>query len=139
MGSKEGCGASRVAMICPSSILACMLSFGASGARKSAAALTPSLLPTARCRPSLRLPNGALSPLAFQPVPRPATPAVQPAGAGGEAPLLLPSQEVPVHFGLIWEQRVAVGGVLTLRIHECFMSVLLHACCLQGSRQPTKY
>ena len=63
-------------------------------------------------RASLRLPNGCLSPMAFQPVPRSqaATPA---AGTGGAAAaggrLLLPSQELPVTFALLWEQQVDAG------------------------------
>ncbi|GAB4821235.1 hypothetical protein N2152v2_008281 [Parachlorella kessleri] len=64
-------------------------------------------------KPSLRLPNGGLSPLAFQPVPRSApTPApALAAGSGGDGQLLLPSEEVPVHFSLLWEQHMGGEGV----------------------------
>jgi hypothetical protein len=50
--------------------------------------------------------------MAFQPAPRSGvTPAV--AGAGGAATgcLLLPSQELPITFSLLWEQQVDAGGL----------------------------
>ncbi|KAL4443950.1 hypothetical protein ABPG75_011687 [Micractinium tetrahymenae] len=67
---------------------------------------------------SLRLPNGCLSPMAFNPAPRSATtPAPGGSTAGGAAapgaaagPLLLPSQEVPITFSLLWEQQVDTGA-----------------------------
>ena len=70
--------------------------------------------PQCHRRASLRLPNGCLSPMAFQPVPRSqgATPAAAGTGGGGAAGgrLLLPSQEVPVTFTLLWEQQLDAGG-----------------------------
>ncbi|PSC69420.1 anaphase-promoting complex subunit 1 isoform X2 isoform B [Micractinium conductrix] len=62
-------------------------------------------------RASLRLPNGCLSPAAFHPVPRSGvTPAL--ASAAGAAPgsLLLPSQERPITFSLLWEQQIDAGS-----------------------------
>lgn len=49
--------------------------------------------------------------MAFQPVPRSgATPAAAgTAGAAAGGRLLLPSQEVPVTFSLLWEQQVDAG------------------------------
>ena len=73
--------------------------------------MPPLILLLRYCRPSLRLPNGCLSPMAFQPVPRSgATPAVAAAGGGAAGCLLLPSQELPITFSLLWEQQLDAGG-----------------------------
>eukprot|EP00887_Chlorella_sp_A99_P005912 scaffold29.g5912.t1 len=59
---------------------------------------------------SLRLPNGALSPMAFQPVPRSGVTPVLAATAAGDGKLLLSSQELPVCFGLLWEESVTLAA-----------------------------
>ena len=71
-------------------------------------------------RSSLRLPNGCLSPMAFNPAPRSsATPSHSLVGSSsattagaqpGGGRLLLPSQEQPITFMLLWEQQVAVDA-----------------------------
>ena len=76
--------------------------------------MPPLILLLRYCRPSLRLPNGCLSPMAFQPVPRSGvTPAVAAAGGGAAGCLLLPSQELPITFSLLWEQQVDLGECCT--------------------------
>ena len=48
--------------------------------------------------------------MAFQPVPRSGVTPVLGGGAGGSsARLLLPSQELPITFSLLWEQQVDAG------------------------------
>ena len=57
------------------------------------------------------MPNGCLSPMAFQPAPRSGvTPGLAGTGGAGPGRLLLPSQEVPVTFSLLWEQQLDAGG-----------------------------
>lgn len=62
------------------------------------------------CRPSIRLPNGTLSPAAFSPVPQTAT--------GGPLPpvALLPSQPLPFIVSMVTEQHLPQGDA-----RACFL------------------
>lgn len=68
--------------------------------------MPPTLIPPHPCyRASLRLPDGSLSPAAFQPVPRSATPSMAGTGTG----YALPAEEQAVKFGLLYEQQWEPG------------------------------
>ena len=56
------------------------------------------------CRGNVRLPNGALSPAAFSPIPRTAAAAALQMPTGSA--LLLPAKEPQLHFEMLWEQDI---------------------------------